>query len=78
MIIDETTSRPENKCDDVYVYITDTVKPGKIWIFHFHSFYLLSKVNHLSLNYKSEHNSQQIKIYKTTLYVHVQCTDQWK
>lgn len=29
MIIDETTSRPENNCDDVYVYITDTIKPGK-------------------------------------------------
>ncbi len=30
MIIDETTSRPENNCDDVFVYITDTIKPGKI------------------------------------------------
>lgn len=30
MIIDETTSRPEHNCDDVYVYITDTVKPGKL------------------------------------------------
>ncbi len=29
MIIDETTSRPENHCDDVYIYITDTVEPGK-------------------------------------------------
>lgn len=37
MIIDETTSRPEHKCNDVYVYITDTIKPGKIWIYHFRS-----------------------------------------
>lgn len=29
MVIDETTSRPENHCDDVYIYITDTVEPGK-------------------------------------------------
>lgn len=29
MVIDETTSRPENQCDDVYIYITDTVEPGK-------------------------------------------------
>ncbi|XP_058812459.1 major royal jelly protein 1 [Topomyia yanbarensis] len=28
IIIDETTSRPENNCDDVFVYITDTVAPG--------------------------------------------------
>ncbi|KAG4070404.1 hypothetical protein HA402_006546 [Bradysia odoriphaga] len=28
MIIDETTSRPENNCDDAYVYITDTIKPA--------------------------------------------------
>lgn len=28
MIIDETTSRPENHCDDVFVYISDTVEPG--------------------------------------------------
>ncbi|KAJ6623030.1 Protein yellow [Pseudolycoriella hygida] len=28
MIIDETTSRPENNCDDVFVYITDTIKPA--------------------------------------------------
>ncbi|XP_055588301.1 major royal jelly protein 1-like [Uranotaenia lowii] len=28
LIIDETTARPENNCDDVFVYITDTVAPG--------------------------------------------------
>ncbi|XP_049278211.1 major royal jelly protein 1 isoform X2 [Anopheles funestus] len=28
LIVDETTSRPENNCDDVFVYITDTVAPG--------------------------------------------------
>ncbi|KAG4067883.1 hypothetical protein HA402_010569 [Bradysia odoriphaga] len=28
MVIDETTSRPENHCDDVYIYITDTVEPA--------------------------------------------------
>lgn len=28
IIVDETTSRPENNCDDVFVYITDTVAPG--------------------------------------------------
>lgn len=30
MVIDETTSQPANSCDDVFVYITDTVEPGKI------------------------------------------------
>lgn len=29
MIIDETTSQPSNNCDDVFVYITDTVEPGE-------------------------------------------------
>lgn len=28
IIIDETTSLPENNCDDVVVYISDTVEPG--------------------------------------------------
>uniref|UniRef100_A0AAG5CNI6 Yellow-e n=1 Tax=Anopheles atroparvus TaxID=41427 RepID=A0AAG5CNI6_ANOAO len=28
LVVDETTSRPENHCDDVFVYITDTVAPG--------------------------------------------------
>uniref|UniRef100_A0A182MFR8 Bee-milk protein n=1 Tax=Anopheles culicifacies TaxID=139723 RepID=A0A182MFR8_9DIPT len=28
IIVDETTSRKENHCDDVFVYITDTVAPG--------------------------------------------------
>lgn len=28
IVIDETASRPENQCDDVMVYITDTVAPG--------------------------------------------------
>ncbi|XP_058057121.1 major royal jelly protein 1-like [Anopheles bellator] len=28
LIVDETGSRPENNCDDVFVYITDTVAPG--------------------------------------------------
>uniref|UniRef100_A0A182N5P7 Bee-milk protein n=1 Tax=Anopheles dirus TaxID=7168 RepID=A0A182N5P7_9DIPT len=28
IIVDETSSRPENNCDDVFVYITDTVAPG--------------------------------------------------
>ncbi|XP_055624890.1 uncharacterized protein LOC129767746 isoform X1 [Toxorhynchites rutilus septentrionalis] len=28
IIIDENTARPENTCDDVFVYITDTVAPG--------------------------------------------------
>lgn len=30
MIIDETTSQPNNNCDDVFVYITDTVEPGEL------------------------------------------------
>lgn len=29
MVIDETSSQPSNNCDDVFVYITDTVEPGK-------------------------------------------------
>lgn len=29
IIIDETTSKPENHCDDVVVYMSDTVEPGK-------------------------------------------------
>lgn len=29
LIIDDTTSKIENNCDDVFVYITDTVEPGK-------------------------------------------------
>lgn len=29
MVIDETTSQSSNNCDDVFVYITDTVEPGK-------------------------------------------------
>lgn len=29
MIIDETTAQPNNNCDDVFVYITDTVEPGE-------------------------------------------------
>ncbi|KAJ6637741.1 Major royal jelly protein 1 [Pseudolycoriella hygida] len=28
MVIDETRSKPENHCDDVYIYITDTVEPA--------------------------------------------------
>lgn len=28
LIVDETTSKPENNCDDVFVYISDTVEPG--------------------------------------------------
>ncbi|XP_035777668.1 major royal jelly protein 1-like [Anopheles albimanus] len=28
LIVDETTSRPGNNCDDVFVYISDTVAPG--------------------------------------------------
>lgn len=28
IIVDETTSRPENHCNDVTVYISDTVEPG--------------------------------------------------
>lgn len=36
LVIDETTSQPSNNCDDVFVYITDTVEPGKakaiLWI----------------------------------------------
>lgn len=30
MVIDETSSQPSSNCDDVFVYITDTVEPGKI------------------------------------------------
>jgi hypothetical protein len=30
IIVDETASRPENHCDDVMVYITDTVAPGNL------------------------------------------------
>ena len=29
LIIDETLSKPENHCDDVVVYMSDTVEPGK-------------------------------------------------
>lgn len=29
IVVDETTSRPENHCDDAVVYITDTVEPGE-------------------------------------------------
>lgn len=28
IIVDETTSRPENHCDDAVIYISDTVEPG--------------------------------------------------
>lgn len=28
MVIDATTSLPSNNCDDVFIYITDTVEPG--------------------------------------------------
>lgn len=28
MVIDETSSQPSGNCDDVFVYITDTVEPG--------------------------------------------------
>ncbi|XP_050083037.1 major royal jelly protein 1-like [Anopheles aquasalis] len=28
IVVDETTSQPQNNCDDVFVYITDTVAPG--------------------------------------------------
>lgn len=28
IIVDETSSRPENHCDDAVVYISDTVEPG--------------------------------------------------
>lgn len=28
LVIDETTANPANNCDDVFVYITDTVEPG--------------------------------------------------
>lgn len=31
IIIDETTSHPENHCDDVFVYMTDTVSPGNFF-----------------------------------------------
>lgn len=34
MVIDETTSQPSNNCDDVFVYITDTVEPGKAKVKH--------------------------------------------
>lgn len=30
LIIDETTASPENHCDDVFIYISDTVEPGII------------------------------------------------
>lgn len=29
MVIDATTSSPANNCDDVFIYITDTVEPGR-------------------------------------------------
>lgn len=29
LVIDDTTSHPNNHCDDVFVYITDTVEPGE-------------------------------------------------
>lgn len=28
MVIDATTSSPTSNCDDVFIYITDTVEPG--------------------------------------------------
>lgn len=28
LVIDDTMSRPENNCDDVFIYISDTVEPG--------------------------------------------------
>lgn len=28
LVIDETSARPENHCDDVFIYITDTVEPA--------------------------------------------------
>lgn len=28
LVIDESTSQPDNHCDDVFAYITDTVEPG--------------------------------------------------
>lgn len=28
IIVDETTSRPENHCDDAVIYMSDTVEPG--------------------------------------------------
>lgn len=30
LIIDETSSQPDNHCDDVFVYITDTAEPGEL------------------------------------------------
>jgi hypothetical protein len=29
LVVDETTSQDKQNCDDVFVYITDTVMPGK-------------------------------------------------
>lgn len=31
LLIDETSSRPENNCDDVFIYISDTVEPGMLF-----------------------------------------------
>lgn len=41
IVIDETTSHPENHCDDVFVYMTDTVSPG--------NFFLKLIIKHLKL-----------------------------
>lgn len=61
-IIDETTSRPENNCDDVYVYMSDTIKPGKIWIYHFRSISIANKRKiKFIAQYNSEYNSERKK-----------------
>lgn len=33
LVIDETTSSPENNCNDAFVYITDTVEPGQYYYY---------------------------------------------
>lgn len=58
LIVDETTSRPENHCDDAVIYISDTVEPGEI------AFFLLqlldtTKVTHV-LEYLAHSNMNWI------------------
>lgn len=65
LIIDETTSRPENYCDDVFVYITDTVSPGKT-LFRFIICMLIFVRNKLDVHLS-------IHMYLPTYTVSIQC-----
>lgn len=49
IVIDDTTSRPENHCDDVFVYITDTVEPGKAKKGHINYFTITYFISFLAI-----------------------------